>query len=156
MSCALVRHLGRGLIVLGALLIPLITLPTVGAARGPAFAADELLVGFNAGLSEADEEHVYKKHGGGKIEKLRGPNVHRIRVPATSLDEVKRKLQRDPAVKFVELNEMVAPVGAPSGRIDRDRPSQGRRQDHRGARMVSRGRRGGRDAVDALDRQPRP
>jgi len=73
-----------------------------------------LLVGFHGGLSEADQEHVYTQHGGRKIEQLRALNVHRIRVPSTSIDTIAGKLQRHPAVKFVERNRVLAPNAAPN------------------------------------------
>jgi thermitase len=92
----------------------LIVLPSVSDAGNPTFAPEELLVGFHAGLSDTDQEHVYKQLGGTKIEKLRALSVHRVRVPVTALDAVARKLQRHPAVKFVERNEILAPNAAPN------------------------------------------
>src|SRR5438874_860441 len=114
MPFALLRQLGWRLLASTVLFTSFVALPGVSSAGGPAFAPEELLVGFYAGLSETDQEHVYNQHGGRKIEKLRGLNVHRIRVPANSIDAVARKLQRHPAVKFIERNEVLAPSTAPT------------------------------------------
>ncbi|HSE96301.1 MAG TPA: S8 family serine peptidase, partial [Methylomirabilota bacterium] len=110
-------RLGPRLLRLTVLVIALVAGATVSLRAGadpppdagPAFVADELLVGFHAGLSESDEEAVYAKHAAVKLEKLRNLPVHRIRLPAGALEAIEQKLKRDPAVKFVERNLVLPP-----------------------------------------------
>src|SRR5688572_18370555 len=85
----------------------LLASPAVAPAQAPA-PVDELLVGFHAGVSDADAEEAYKSHGAGKVEKLRGVNVHRVKVPPQALAAVERALAKRKDVKFVERNRPVS------------------------------------------------
>jgi subtilisin family serine protease len=68
------------------------------------FVPDELLVGFRGGLDDAQQEDVYRGHGGTKLQKLRKLPVHRIRIPPAQLDAVEKALKKRPEVEFVERN----------------------------------------------------
>jgi thermitase len=95
------RALVAGLLVLALVL----ALAAPGLAQPPAlWVPDELLVGFHAGVPDADAETVYRGHGAAKLEKLRGLQVHRVRVPAPALEAIERALARRPEVQFVERN----------------------------------------------------
>jgi thermitase len=98
--------------VLAILLTVALVLP-LAPARGLAqpqvsWVADELLVGFHAGVADADAEAAYRGHGAAKLEKLRGLDIHRVRVPAAALEAIEQALARRPEVKFVERNRALA------------------------------------------------
>jgi thermitase len=102
------KFLWRIVAPLYVLALTMFTGPTVALAQGPpTWLADELLVGFHAGVSEVEAEQVYRAHGAAKIERLRALNVHRIRVVPSALDAVERALGGRPEVKFVERNHLL-------------------------------------------------
>ena len=84
-----------------------------GGASGQPPAADyvagELLVGFRPEVDEVQAESTYRGHGGIKLEKLRGVNIHRIKVPDDALESIAQALARRPEVEFVEVNWRLAP-----------------------------------------------
>ncbi len=98
---------------LAAMLFALVVLPAAAVAQAPP-QVDELLVGFHAGVSDADAEEGYKSHGASKVEKLRGLNVHRVKVPPQSLDAIERALAKRKDVKFVERNRRVSSDVSPN------------------------------------------
>jgi thermitase len=83
----------------------------ISSAAGPDdFVPDELLVGFHAGVTDNEAQDVYRPHGGTKIEKLWGLNIHRIRLAPSQLQSVEGALASRPGVKFVERNRRLAPA----------------------------------------------
>jgi thermitase len=99
-------------LVLLAFLVPWPSSPAGGAPPDQGdHVPDELLVGFRDAVTSPSAEAVYVAEGAAKLEKLRGINVHRIRLRPSALSAVERKLRRLPQVAFVERNRRV-PVSA--------------------------------------------
>lgn len=91
--------------------------------RQPTHWADgELMVGYRAGVGPAWRHKLFLDHGASVVEDV-GQNIRvvRIRVPAGALDAVKRRLERRPEVKFVELNYIFDPALLPN---DTEYPGQ--------------------------------
>ena len=103
----------HGLVTVLALVAAVVTAPAGSFAQAPAV-VDELLVGFHAGVSDADAEDGYKSHGASKVEKLRGLNVHRVKVPPQALEAIENALAKRKEVKFVERNRQVASTLSPN------------------------------------------
>ena len=103
--------LPRPFLAVAAMLVAfaaLLALPCAAFAQAPASPPiDELLVGFHAGVSDAEAEDGYKSHGASKVEKLRGINVHRVKVPPQSIDAIEKALAKRKDVKFVERNRRI-------------------------------------------------
>jgi subtilisin family serine protease len=91
------------------LVVASVATPLPAEAKRVGFVPDELLVGFYAGLSDAQAQDVYRGLGGVKLEKIRGLPIHRIRVPAGALTAIETQLRHHPAVRFVERNGILAP-----------------------------------------------
>lgn len=91
----------------------LMGLPVASPAQSPP-PVDELLVGFHAGVSDSDAEEGYKSHGASKVEKLRGMNIHRVKVPPQALDSIEKALAKRKDVKFVEQNRRIPSALSPN------------------------------------------
>jgi thermitase len=78
--------------------------PLSAEAKNPAHVKGELLVSLKEGVSDADLERSYKRHGGKKIQNLSKIKVHRIKVSESDLEAVEAALREDPNVEFVEKN----------------------------------------------------
>ena len=74
-------------------------------SAAPPSPSEELLVGFQGGVTEGDADEVLKGHGAVKVEKVRNLNVHRVRVPPQALEAIERALAKRKEVKFVERNQ---------------------------------------------------
>jgi hypothetical protein len=81
---------------------------------GPPKPEEELLVGFHGGLTQDEAEQVYRGHGAVMLEKIRGLQVHRVRVPGQALEAIRAALTRRGEVKFVEQNRRVSPGLTPN------------------------------------------
>jgi subtilisin family serine protease len=71
---------------------------------------DELLIGFNAGVSDTDAEDTYQPIGGATLEKLSELRIHRVRVAPGARESVEQALMRRPGVRFVERNARFGPA----------------------------------------------
>ena len=96
----------RGLVV-GVTILSSTSVATAAGKRE--YVPDELLVGFQASVTEEQGEAVYRGHGASKIEKLRNVKVHRIKVAPAALEAVAAALAKRPEVEFVEPNWRLAP-----------------------------------------------
>lgn len=105
------------LIILG-FFIPIIfnfILPTSVHAKGPtAWVADELLVGFRAGVPRDKGKAIYKAHGAAFIDEIPRIKTHIIRVPSHALEKIQRALSHRPEVEYVEKNVILAPDLVPN------------------------------------------
>jgi hypothetical protein len=99
------------------------TLPAPVLARQPTRWTDgELLVGYRAGVGPLGRHKLWRDHGASVLEDVgQSLRIVRIRVPASALDAVKRRLERRPEVKFVELNYVFDPALQPN---DTEYPAQ--------------------------------
>ena len=91
------------------LLVAALAVDTAGASP-PEFATarglevpDELLVGFHAGVADAQ---AYERHGGVRLGQIGTLPIHRVRVPAGALEAVEAALAGHPDVRFVERNRL--------------------------------------------------
>jgi subtilisin family serine protease len=114
-----VHRLAAALALCGALLG---TLGPAQAAPPARWASGELLVGLRAGVGPAARFKLLRDHGASLVDDV-GQNIRvvRIRVPVALLELVKRRLERRPEVKFVELNYLFDPALLPN---DTDYPAQ--------------------------------
>lgn len=88
--------------------------------RGPAFVADEILIGFRPGTRIDEFERLVREIGGSVIECVKSVGVYRIRLPegANVLDLV-AQLNRHPLVAQAEPNyvmDIIAPVPSEAAR----------------------------------------
>jgi subtilisin family serine protease len=99
-----------------ALCLAAVAAATPVQARQPARWADgELLVGYRAGVGPLGRHKLWRDHGASVVEDVgQSIRIVRIRVPASALDAVKRRLERRPEVKFVELNYVFDPALQPN------------------------------------------
>jgi thermitase len=82
----------------------LLSTPLLVEAQKLSHAKGELLVASKPGVSDADLERTYKRHGGQKLQNLSKIKVHRIKVSENDLEAVEAALRADPNVEFVEKN----------------------------------------------------
>lgn len=82
----------------------LLSIPLLAEAQNPPHAKGELLVALKSGVSDANLERSYKRHGGQKLQNLSKIKVHRIKVSEKDLEAVEAALREDPNVEFVEKN----------------------------------------------------
>jgi thermitase len=98
-----VAHLIFALLVLALLaLIPWLALNA--QAEGPPFVPGEILVKFKPRLTSAEEGKVKKGLGLKTVERLAELGVQRIKVPPGDEKKIIEKLQKDPAVEYVQPN----------------------------------------------------
>lgn len=76
--------------------------------------ADELLVGFLAGVAAEDAETIYRGYGAARLEQIGPLPIHRIRVPPGALRAVEQALARHPEIKFVERNRQTTTDATPN------------------------------------------
>ena len=82
------------------------------AAQQAGYVPGRLLIQQRAGLSEAEMDNALKPHGGKRVGKINGINVHVVQLPAgASTEAVAATLARNKHFKFVELDRIVRPVG---------------------------------------------
>jgi subtilisin family serine protease len=119
------RALGLLLSLAACLTLCLTTLAAIGPvqARQPKqWAYGELIVGYRAGVGPIGRHKLFRDHGASVVDDV-GQNIRmvRIRVPSGSLDAIKKRLERRPEVRFVELNYVFDPALVPN---DTEYPSQ--------------------------------
>ena len=101
-------------VIFVALLVFFLISQNAVAQTPPSWVPDELLVGLRPGTSGAQVENLYRLYGAEKLQDLSNINVHRIRVPAQSLDAVENALSHRPEIKFVEKNYRLSPNFVPN------------------------------------------
>src|SRR5262245_37307085 len=97
-------HAARALAALCGALMVMLALVPVAAAEPPAWAPDELLIGYQADVTDDEADKTHGPHGAATIEKIHGLNVHRVRVPAHALENIEQALANRAGVAFVERN----------------------------------------------------
>ena len=93
------------------------TMPIGAAYAAPpdeAVAADELLVGLRAGVTDDDADTLYAPLGAARLERLGSLPIHLIRVAPAAIDAIADALARRPEVRFVERNRRHGPTAVPN------------------------------------------
>jgi subtilisin family serine protease len=111
-NAGVVRRTGAGL----ALCLAAIAAVTPVHARQPSQWADgELMVGYRAGVGAVGRHKLWRDHGASVVDDVgQSVRIVRIRVPSGAIESVKRRLERRPEVKFVELNYVFVPALSPN------------------------------------------
>lgn len=78
------------------------------AQLGATPATEELLVGFEAGVTESKAQGIYRRHLASDVEWLSGLNVHRVRIPRGNATSIIARLKTHGEVLFAERNERLA------------------------------------------------
>lgn len=117
---------GRGLhrVVLGAVPITMLLASGLSTAAGNPqddpppgsatqtfrFAKGRVLIQAKAGLTEKELDKLLKPHGGKRLRRVEGIDLHVIELPPNALEAaVAKALRGHPHVKFAELDEIVDP-----------------------------------------------
>ncbi|MFC0132904.1 S8 family serine peptidase [Massilia eurypsychrophila] len=87
---------------------------TAHAAKPERFAAGRILVAPRAGLPVAEFNKIIKTHGAQGARKMRGVNMYLVDVPAGRETALLQALERNPHIKFVELDGELPPQMTPS------------------------------------------
>lgn len=116
--------LGYGILalVLGVASPPALAAPPLAKAQEIAYVPGRLLIQQRAGLSDAEVDKALKPHGGKRVGKIQGINVHVVQLPPqANARAVAALLAKNKHFKFVEQDQVVAPAGTTN---DPSLPSQ--------------------------------
>ncbi len=100
-----------------AFLLAVVAAPAVGAPpmagpQQPAYAPGRLLIQQRAGLSDAEVDKALKPHGGKRVAKIKGINVHVVQLPTqANAAAVAAALAKNKHFKYVEQDRILAPAG---------------------------------------------
>ncbi|MEW6172627.1 MAG: S8 family peptidase [Bacillota bacterium] len=101
------------LIILG-LIVFAVPLMASGKAKGPDFAADQILVKFKAGTSVTTKQKVHARHGGQAIDEIAALGVQVVKVPAGKALEKVKAYKDEAAVEYAEPDYVAEAVGVPN------------------------------------------
>lgn len=87
---------------------------TVHAAKPERFAAGRILVAPRAGLPLGEFNKIIMLHGGQGARKMKGINLYLVDVPAGRETALLQALERNPHIKFAELDGELPPQMVPS------------------------------------------
>ena len=90
------------------------TVPAVNAAQPEKFAAGRILVSPHAGLPSKEFDKIIKTHGAHAARKLGNLNVYIVDMPAGREKALLQALERNPHVRFAELDGQVSIQMTPS------------------------------------------
>lgn len=102
--------LAASLVAAAAAMLPAAAL----AAKPERFAAGRIIVAPRAGLSLGELNKIVKTHGGHGVRKMRGINLYLVDLPEGRETALLQALERNPHIKFAELDGELAPQMIPS------------------------------------------
>lgn len=116
--------LGSGILslLLGVVSPPAFAAPPLVKAQEIQYVPGRLLIQQRAGLSDAEVDKALKPHGGKRVGKIRGINVHVVQLPPqANARAVAALLAKNKHFKYVEQDQILAPAGTTN---DPSLPSQ--------------------------------
>lgn len=99
-------------LALGIVIAPAFAAPPLAGPPPLDFVPGRLLIQQRAGLSDVEVDKILKPHGGKRVGKINGINVHVVQLPAQANSKaVAALLAKNKHFKFVEQDQILAPGG---------------------------------------------